>query len=609
MGNQSFPGYLKEDMERFGRAEETTQRRPLLAVGLMTDLRGAAASKGMPLLAVATGESGEKLRLTRMDESQWQWGEETGAVLHLSVIESDYKEEEVLWTTDAVPISQVKAATYSSPKSSVRWLLVQKPTSTTILQPKYHPYPVPDDDVAEDSTHQRPSYIDPNPLLTLHHHQTGGNAHSDMGFIPPAFKRPPQLVILDECGYWTVWNVLGTWRISKKTLRLSQYRCGHICEGFMDAIPSQPSYPADRYGVLHVGKSNPDGGGVQQGTTQPPRYMLMWNSEICEVLDVESNSALPIPELLSHTRTTTDQILDIQCSLLNNDHVFVLTARRLIWLDLHCRDVLSDGAGKPAVVHACSHFGIDHQELRLSVTRASVDDTDTSLVFTYSSKARQLCVYWFGFSGVAKVPQWHRDVTQLPGSAELASRTGIQQLRVHPAKLERSPRLSSTGPGSGYLQRGFSFYQVSILGEDLSVRYCICTTSTDPTYEVSLPSTRIGWSRSEQRRHWKKKRRQFYRRMKDAFVLPDGMGEADMESALVEADEVEEAPPLDSGDDLSWEPRPVLFKIDRISQVIRERLTLTVARGGPLVQATMFDAIYDVLKDGLLKGSLPLTTW
>ncbi|XP_044723931.1 RNA polymerase i-specific transcription-initiation factor domain-containing protein [Hirsutella rhossiliensis] len=388
MGNQSFQGYLKEDMERFRRAEETIRRRPLLAVGLMSDLRDARAPKAMSLLAVAAGESGEQLRLTRMDETQWQWGAETEAVLHLSVIDSDYKEEEALWATDAVPISQVKAATYSSPSNSVRWLLVQKPTWTAILQPEYHPYHVPDDDAAGDPTHQRASYINPNPLLTLHHHQTGGNAHSDVSFNPPALKRPPQLAVLDECGYWTIWNVSGTWKIDKKTLRLSQYKCGHI----------------------------------------------------------------------------------------------------------------------------------------------------------YSS----------------------------------------------------------------HLQRGPNFYQVSILGEDLCVRYCVCTTSTDPTFDVSLPTTRIGWSRSEQRRRWKKKRKRFLRRLEDAFVLPDSMGEADMESALVETDEVGAQ---DSGDDSSWEPRPVLLKLVRISQAIREGLVLAAAQREPLVPATVFDAVYAVLEDGLLNGSLPLTTW
>lgn len=602
-------------MERFSKAEETTCRRPLLAVGLMNDLRDWSHPRGMPLLAVAAGASGEKLRLTRMDESEWQWGEEMDATLHLSIIDSACKDDEAMWVTDAVPISQVKAATYFSPSTSIRWLVVQKTTSTTILQPEYRPFRVPWDEAPEDHTHQQPLYvIDPNPLLTLHHHQTGGHAHSDVDFHPPTLQRPPQLAVLDECGYWTIWNILGTWHVDKKTLRLSLYMRGHMSEGVLHAIPSCTTYPAASHGLLYVGtseigkyKATTRQAGTLQAHARPSPYMLMWNSERYVVIDVESNSALPMPELLLHTRTTTDQILDIQGSLLQEDHVFVLTARRLIWLDLCCRDASSNGARKPTTILAFSHFGSGHEETRMSVSRASASESDTSLVFTYSSKAEQLCVYWFGFSQATKMPQWRRHVTHLP---KPPSRTSILQLRVQPVRLERRRGDRPGGLGSSYLRRNLTFYQVNVLGENLGVRYGIYTTSADPAWEITLPTTRVGWSRGHERKRERRKRRHSSRRMRHIFVLPDDVGQADMQLLSRETDEAcEDSAPQGPEDESSRKRRPVLLKLDRFSQSICKQVDLAAAAGELKVPARLCEAMIEALEKGLLADRLPLTTW
>ncbi|KAF4512978.1 hypothetical protein G6O67_000301 [Ophiocordyceps sinensis] len=402
MGNQIFKDYLKEEMERFGQLEETTQRRPLLAVGLMSNRGDASTPEALPVLAVATGSCGEQLRLTRMDDSQWQWGKNTEAILHLTIVTSIHKEEGAVWATDPVPISQVKAVEYT-PNGSFRWLLVQKPAWTAILEPEYHPFAVLDHDAA-DSTHQRPSYINPNPLLTLHHQETGGNAHSDVCFNPPASERPPQLTILDECGYWTIWNVLETRTFNKKTLRLSQYMCGHIREGFLPTIPSQSAYPAMR-------------------------------------------------------------------------------------------------------------------------------------------------------------------------------------------------------PGSSYLRHGLNFFQVSILGEDLGVRYCICTTSTGPVSEISLPDKPIRRSGNKQQRRWTRKYNRGLRRTREPFVVPDGM----------ETDEAGEAPQQNSGDDSSGDSADDSSgdSADEPSweAAIREQIDVALAQGKSRVPAELFDITQRILKDGLRNGSLPLTTW
>ncbi|PHH90710.1 hypothetical protein CDD83_2864 [Cordyceps sp. RAO-2017] len=615
MGDPFVQECLKEDMERFVKAGQSIDSRRLLTVCQMADLRVASDIGGMPLLAAATGESGEQLRLSRVDESRWLWEDGAKTVLHLSVVDAGYQEEEALWMTDFVPITQVKAATYLAPSSSFRWLLVQKPTSTTILQPEYHPVPVPGHGAAGDSTQQPLSFVNPNPVLTLDNHRTGGNAHSDVSFNPPGPGRPARLAIMDECGYWTLWDILGTWNADKKTLRLSPYRCGHMCGGILDSIPPQPAYPADRHGMLHVGEPEADAPSNRQAVNgwqemaKPSRYLLMWRTDRCEVLDLESNTSFGVPELALYGATKTDRILDIQRSRVNEDHVFVLTSQRLLWVDVFGRGSSPEGKHKPKILLCCPHISAHNEDMKMCVGRASADDADPSLVFNYSSKTEQLSVHWFGFSRATGLPELHSHITELPGVREMPRPTAIRQLRFQPAELEGSSDESAAGLGSSYLRSGVRFYQVSILGEDLSVRYCICTASADPTLDIVLPSTRIGWSTSEQRRRWRRKRKRFLQHVGDAFVLPDSAGDEDLKSVLQRKDE--DGGPSQGGaaEEPPHKPRPVMLNFREIAQAVHEQLVRDSAKAEPRLPRGLVGSVHQVLRDGMQEGRLPLTTW
>ena len=142
MGNPALQGFLEESMDRFQKVEGEASDRPMIAIGQMTNVRDPSRVSGALVLAVATGESGELLRLARIDESKWQWEQNRDVGLQLSVIDPDDLEEEAIWASDGLPISQIKFATSLSRYDSVRWLMVQKQTSTTVLQPEYHKVPV-----------------------------------------------------------------------------------------------------------------------------------------------------------------------------------------------------------------------------------------------------------------------------------------------------------------------------------------------------------------------------------------------------------------------------------------------------------------------------------
>lgn len=615
-GSTACADFLKEDMDRFETSDAGDNDGPLLAVGEMTDLRDMSNIKALPLLAVATGKSGQQLRLARMDESQWQWGDHKDAVLNLSVIDSIHQEEETIWTGDGLPISKIKFATSYWQRGSVRWLLVQNKTSVTILQPEYHRIPLPDSGGSSSTPRQPPSYITANPLITLHHHQTGGNAFSDVCFNPPLLGSPPQITVMDECGYWSVWSVLGTWQVAKKTLRLSLYKCGHIFEGILGEIPRVSSHQAQKHGMLHIGRNDRDEGPPVttkraediKRTLGPSQHVLVWNSERISLVDLESDSVLPKVDVLVQSRTRPDWILDIQRSMANEDHVFVLTARQIIWVNLLPRSIEPETSVPPRILLTCSHVGFGNEDSKMFVCQVSENKSDGSMVFIHSPSTDQLAVYWFTFSSDTRLPQWHRHITALPTRNKRVSSNTAQSIRVQSANLMTVAADSEPGPGTNYAQTETKFYQVTILDEDLSVRYCIFISSIDAALEVTLPTSRVGWSKSDDRRRWKQRRKHFLRHMGDTFVLPDDMTDDHLDLLLKEQEPrlVEEET---SDGDGSTKPRPVVLKFGRISQTISSRLQTTISEGEHGLPAQLVDAVRGLIERGEVEGWLPLTSW
>lgn len=610
--------FLKEDIDRFEKSDESNSDGPLLAVGEMTDLRDSRNIKAVPLLAVATGKSGEQLRLARMDESQWQWGDHKDAILNLSVIDSIHQEEDIIWTGDGLPISKIKFATSYWQRGSIRWLLVQNRTSITILRPEYHSIPLPDSGGLSSTSRQSSSYITTNPLITLHHHQTGGNAISDVSFNPPLHGSPPQITVMDECGYWSVWNVLGTWQVAKKTLRLSLYKCGHIFEGILGAIPRISSYPAQKHGVLYIGRTDHDESPSFtikreediKRALGPSQHVLLWNSERLALVDLETNAIMSKIDVMFQSRTRPDWILDIQRSPADEDHVFVLTTRQIIWLNLLPHGIEPGTSGPPRTLLTCSHVGFGNEDSKMSVCQVSENKSDGSMVFIHSPSTDQLTVYWFIFSSDTRLPQWHRHITTLPTRSKRQSSNTTQSIRVQSAKLSTTANDSEPGPGVTYARTETKFYQVTILNEDLSVRYCIFTSSADTSLEVTLPTSRVGWSKSDDRRRWKQRRRHFLRHTADTFVLPDDMTDHHLDQLLKEQELEPDEEETSGADALAKaKPRPVLLKFGRISQAITSQLQTAISEGEHGLPTQLVDAVRGVIEHGVDEGWLPLTSW
>ncbi|PHH69859.1 hypothetical protein CDD80_6450 [Ophiocordyceps camponoti-rufipedis] len=606
-GNTVFVGYLKEGLERYQYAEETINRKPLLAVGSMVDLSNKKHHGALPLLAVVTGRFGEGLRLARIQKSRWGWEDDQDVALHLDVVKPEMREEESLWKSNMLPITQVKAVSFLTPNKRYRWLLVLKSNSVTILEPQYHAVPV-EGGLMDDLKRPQLSFVKPNPLYTLDSSRTGGNAHSDVSLNPCGPQGHPLLVIMDECGYWTTWNILGNSHVDKSTIRLTPYQCGHMMHGVLDMLPADPAYPAETHGVLHLHfePSRPEDQKPHLrhlDLNMPSRYIMMWNAHDWDVLDLENNVGLPKtqpkPELVLRERGRPDRILDVQRSSVNKAHLFVLTSRRLIWLKF----VESDRARKSNIILHVAHIQKENEDMRLSVARAREDDRDTSLVLTYSSKNKQLCVYWFGFSGKERQPEWKRHVAVFPGPMAMSTGSEIQQLQVEAVKLVKTRERKSAGPGSKYLENGVDFYQVNMLGGNLDVWLCVSAASRDPGLKISLPTPRVEWSEQQQQRLIKRRRTDFFKHMADSFVVPDAVDDKCTSVVFIPK------PPGENYRDSTSPEPPRLFMPAFTNEQRKWILEKFLFWADCRIPVAEVEAVNDALRNGQLAGWLPLTTW
>ena len=616
MGDFVVDNLLKDDLDRFKAGGEGTSGGALLASGPITDVSDPSRTLSTAALATAAGESGEVLRLSRLVQSQWQWGKYSDASLKLAVIDPDDGEDEVIWASDSLPIIQIKFATSSSgPNGPIRWLLVQKQTSTTILQPEYHKVPVSQKQLSYDGTQPVSSRIDPNPLLTLSHHETSGNLHADVAFNPATRRQHPQIVIVDECGYWKVWEILGRPHVGDKSLRASPHKCGHITGGCLREIPASTTYPSQKHGVSFVGTSGSDDlwsaslSDAEDSTLDAvwSQHILVWNSQGFEQFDLGSNVFVSGRSLLDKVKAAREEILDIQLSPINVDHFFVLTTRFIFWMNAFPRQKASNSNTKQSILLTCPHAIHHSGRPQMAVSRAGKNDPGSALMLVYSAETEQLSIDWFSMNTKTNIPTWHRQVACLPGSNATGAVSGICSLRSQPAELIHSGS-SIDSPGARYVREGVQFFQMNILGKDLSVWYCICSTFDNPFLPISLPTTRTDWSKTEKKKGKKKRRKQLLAHWGTAFVVPDELMETGQASALNYAARAGVLGHLGQTQTTAAS-RAVTFKVDRLCNLLRQSMKPSELFRRIHIPDTLFEAIRVAIKHGMSNGQLSLLTW
>ncbi|KAF5672431.1 rna polymerase i-specific transcription-initiation factor rrn6 [Fusarium heterosporum] len=607
MGNSALAGLLHENMDRFSKIEGEASDRPLLSIGQMTNVSNHSKIAGSPMLAAATGESGELLRLARIDQSKWMWGNDKHTTLQPSVIDPFDPDEEAIWASDGLPISHIKFATSPSRYDAVRWLIVQKQTSTTILHPEYHKVPVAQSSTSSLDFQPRLSRIDPNPILTIPHQMTGGNAQLDVAFNPDSKGQQPQIAIIDECGYWSIWDVLG----NKPNTRTSLFKCGHISDGLLNDLPIATDHPAEKHGICFVGTAKVDvfwendaqSADELGGLAKRSSHLLIWNREKYEVVDLVSHIALPQLSLLARPKSKPDAILDIRVSPANQNHIFVLTMRNLYWIDLFAASKQEDAQPKPLILISCPRL-LDREALRLTTCLTSEGGQESVMVFVFSPSHRQLQTYWFARNKDSGLPYWHRDVFTLPYHSSSA-KGGIQSLEIHPVQLKKDEK-ATPGLATGYLSAGVQFYQGSILSEDLGVQYCICVSVKDRNMQITLPTGRVDRIKLDQAQRWKKKRKQFIRHMGTAFVLPEGMAEDNVNEAVKRHPRSDELSVTNKKASAVF--GPMSLKLDVLCRSLKHNL-LTISERFHDIPPALLSTIHEKIAEGVAEGRFPLKTW
>lgn len=517
MGGSAVEDILKEDLKR-SSVESLSNSERLLASGQITDVSDPKLSRGTNAVAMAAGGSGALLRLVRVKESRWAWDEGPSDVLHLSVVDARDPEEEVIWASDPLPISKIQFATSLTAFDPTRWLVVQKESSTMVLQPQYHSIPVSDVSIDGEQTSSR---ISPNPVLTITVQETGG-AHADFAFNPRSHAGPPQLIILDACGQYTVWDILGTWQLGSHTLRPSLLKRGSMRQ--MDPGLLKLAMPS-RQGLLAVGKGEMNDFSQSQSEDTKldfslrSRVFLMWNSRQLDLIDLESGAFLPHVAGLIAPKERPDPILDVQISPVNRDHFFVLTSRYLFWVDMRSQSVGRNSLPTPKIIMSCLNLMPSSESARLAVCAASDTGREGSLVLVYAPRKTRMRAFWFDMAAMHGLPQWHTQEVGLAGLEDHDLDFRIQSLDIAPAHLAPSQRSAHR------THQGIHFFQCNVLGEDLSLRHCIFAARQKPQVQVTLPGTQIVSGHPKKRARDKKKRRKFLRLMGEAFVVPDELSE------------------------------------------------------------------------------------
>ncbi|KDN66881.1 hypothetical protein CSUB01_03912 [Colletotrichum sublineola] len=516
VGSLEASSFLAEGLSNLIRPDTTPTTQPLLAITQMADVANHTRVVPVPVLAMATGESGELLRLSKMSRTKWQWGENENPTLQMFSIDQHDREETVLWSSDGAPILQIKAA---------------------LSMPEYHKVPVSERPSGIDKATERPSRINPKPILVITSEQTGGFAHSDVSFSYGSRKKPPQLAIVDECGYYSVWDIKGREVVGSVSMRPKLRHCGHIQLGATDQLPDEdsPAFRAEPHGVLWIGSAgpgvdlwdvptveDPDTGNDLAALTARSKKLLLWNRTKFEVVDVKNPSFRKSLTILKSDEP--DYILDVKPNPVSRSQVFILTSSCLFWIETSSLGTATTNQDSLNVLQSFAHMRAwDADTLRLTVHHDGHGSGDEACaLYLYSENSPEVEVYWFSVPEATRLPQFEHHIMRLDGNP-----SKLQAMCPAPAFFNGASSGASKGPGADYMNQQVKFQQLFVLGRDLSLSQSLIAISASPGLEVVPPDNSREWSRDGRRQAHNKRRKEFLQHFEDVFVVPDGLGDMD----------------------------------------------------------------------------------
>ncbi|KAI1438618.1 hypothetical protein GGR50DRAFT_370837 [Xylaria sp. CBS 124048] len=530
LGNPMVHDLLDEDAS-LPPQQERSWHSCFFSLGELTDT-SMERTTGIPLAVTVTGSARNVLRLARLEQEQWTWHRVPNVAVRLS---GAAVEKPALWLGDDVgPIHRVKCLVNLRPYSPTRWLAVQRDSGTTIFQPEYRKAP-PVGSLEEDA-----SCIAANPLFHLSREQTGGNTHADVSFNPGTRSKSPQLAIIDERGFWTVWDVRFT-RLGLAHERVLRMRlCGHINHGVLEQLPDRDNSDTKWHKVLWVGSSEDSdilgsfelddvtedlGSQTTFSSALRSSSLLVYNSQRVRLFNLTTAGYLP--DLVFRRPDSLDHILDVQTTH-NPQYFCVLTTSKLYFV----RTYFKPGAelDKPlkmwTILFSTPHFrSCFDLSLKLSVTQGFSPDRTGWLVFLYAPTNPWTEAFYFELSSTdPNKVRCQPNVTALGGIQDTILNSAIRNLHVNPIPIvAKAPeRLSITG--HNLVNKRIKLYQVVALRSDMSLVAGLCAFLLSSSMEIGAPDQKV--SRRAKAERWRGSRP---RHLLSRFVIDDDSATSDEE--------------------------------------------------------------------------------
>ncbi|KAI1293300.1 RNA polymerase I-specific transcription initiation factor RRN6-like protein [Xylaria venustula] len=498
LGNHLLHDYFVEEESPFSPPQEHSWHKCFFTLGELTDT-SLKRNTGVPLVVTVTGSANNILRLAKLDKGKWQWPREPNIAARLLEVAS---EEPAVWIDEDVgPIRRVKCIVDLRRYNPTRWLAVQRDSGTTIFQPEYRKVP------AGGGLGKNTSRIAANPLFRLSREQTGGNSHSDVSFNPSTRSNPPQIAIIDERGFWSIWDLEQT-RSKLLDGPVPKLKiCGHIDNGVLDQFPYRDRSAMKWHKVLWVGRCennldllgnldlDADNADMSSQATFPSlqrsSLVLVCNMHRIRLLDLSIGAYLP--DLEFRLSDSLDCILDIQVAH-DPQYSYILTTSRLFIIRVYSEPGVEWDKPKKAwsILFSTPHFRSSFdQSLKLAVTQGAKPSQTTSFVFIYSSADPWIDLYHAEFSprGLNGV-RCQANVTGQDSLQETFNSTFLT-LCISPTPITENAE-PFTNIGRCLVERRIKLYQIVGLRSDISLVSTLCVSSLSPSTQVSVPKKVAG---------------------------------------------------------------------------------------------------------------------
>lgn len=624
MGHLGLGELFREDIaaDPPSPSDPTDQALPLLAVGEILDVTDPNLVKGIPALASAVGEAHHALRIVALRPEPWQECSGPGGALELLTAAGT---EEGFWCGDYAPIHQVKFARNHKRYEQTRWLLVQKSTSTVILEPKLGKMPALREPIPGYLPSGGLELISAHPIITFDLQDTAGNPHMDVSYNIASDSQVSQVAIIDRTGCWRIWDVAvhrHTGRIHRRELK----RVGKI-----DSVPmpisglgvgTEPGRPR----IMWIGRPRnnslnwTDHDGLSERSddeavlfdklgldASPPRLdtLLLSHRSGIQILDVAADAHGKPWAVLKLGKN--ERMLDVRRSPLHPAQIFVLTNVSLLWLEV--RLARGKRARPSTILLSCrnlDHPGDESIRLALAPLTKRSRDMEACVVGIYSSKTLRATFYHLSVDG-GEHAVVQKQTAYLPSLAP-AGNVGLRTLLLLPTTHSRGlGEAAPTNEPKGS-DADAPYYQMIASASDMALYSSLCAFSCERKEAAPVPEAARRQGGKSVAIQIDRRERKLARYYEKTFMM---QGSVDEDESLRQ----QMPDRLRFAGSRASATRSVPAVIDlapvckHLAQLINQAAGLDDGSDRTAVDSTPFQRIHNVIAGHRSPEALPLKTW